>query len=185
MLNSNIEGNPPNPKAFPHSDRRGPPSSRGMVVGARGRPCPSCARWPAPPIARLFGGARLSECRNAFADGSSGSRWRRPQKHSHILTGGARRAAAGWSCTLPIWHPLARGASCATCRRSAETPVGRAACRAGLAWRKPGAKRNAKYKKCAGATSFIHRGRRHPAPKRQAALFELPRGDGGGGLGTL
>ena len=31
-------------------------------------------------ISRLFGGSRLSECRNGFADGSSGSEWSSPSR---------------------------------------------------------------------------------------------------------
>ena len=33
-----------------------------------------------PLLVRLFGGARLSECRNGFADGSSGSEWSSPSR---------------------------------------------------------------------------------------------------------
>ena len=57
-------------------------------------------------MARLLGGSRLSESRNCSADGSSRSRWRRPSKHSRILTDGSRRTAARWSRAPLRKHPM-------------------------------------------------------------------------------
>ena len=55
--------------------RRGSQNARGPRWGILDNKFVACMT-----ISRLFGGSRLSECRNSFADGSSGSEWGSPSR---------------------------------------------------------------------------------------------------------